>query len=149
MILRASSSHAPFRPPNIIFYDARARALAAGPHRGRGARQSACVTGDAGATAACSRLTLNPSPPDADSLDAVLATLTETPWDATLAAVLGPRDALYAHFRVDMPEARMGCSAQDAALAAGHKAGGAAAQAGADDAENFDSYGALARDAGY
>ena len=47
-----------------------------------------------------------------------------------------------------MPEARMGCTAQDVALAAGTKAGSAVG-GGGDEPESFESYGALARDAGY
>ncbi len=74
----------------------------------------------------------------------MLAVLAETPWDGALAAVLAPRDSLYGLLRVPMPAVRMGCSAEDEALAAG-----VAAAADAPDAENFDSYGALARDAGY
>jgi hypothetical protein len=81
-------------------------------------------------------------------MDAVLAILTETIWDASLSVVLGPRDALYSLLRVNMPDTRMGCSPQDVALAAGLKAGNANG-GNTDEPEGFESYGTLARDAGY
>lgn len=81
----------------------------------------------------------------AENMDAVITVLTETPWDSELARVLEPRDSLYGLLQLRMPEARMGYSEDDKALAAtgGRGKGG---DTGEDD---FSSYGALAREAGY
>lgn len=79
----------------------------------------------------------------------MLAILTETPWDAALECALGPRDALYPLLGVAPPEGRMGSTLEDAALAKGERSGGGVAGASDQAAGGFESYGALARDAGY
>lgn len=77
-----------------------------------------------------------------------MSILTDTPWDAPLQACLNPRDSLYALLRIPMPETRMGYSADDQAMAKGGSGGGGPGGHG-DGPDDYDSYGALARDAGY
>lgn len=83
-----------------------------------------------------------------------MAVLTETPWESSLEALLPIRDTLYAQFQVKMPETRMGMSAEDISLSKGQEAsgggrGGESGGAGSSRPDEYTSYGALARDAGY
>jgi hypothetical protein len=88
-------------------------------------------------------------------VDAVLAVLTQTPWMGALAACLPPRDSLYPLFGLTPPAARLGLAGVDRVQgeAGGHPElsdhAPVEARGGAGDAEAYDSYGALVKEAGY
>jgi hypothetical protein len=85
----------------------------------------------------------------AATFDAALALLTETPWDADLAAVVAPRDKLYGLLGVEVPDVRMGLADEAAMAAAGAAAAGPAGGAGGAGTEDLSSYGTLVREMGY
>jgi hypothetical protein len=82
----------------------------------------------------------------AENLETVMSLLTETSWDAPLDVVVIARDKLYSLLQISMPDNRMGISIDDQNLAKGVQANGTEGGGGSDE---YTSYGALARDAGY
>jgi hypothetical protein len=96
---------------------------------------------------------------EAASLEAALACLTDTPWDAPVRQVLPARDRLYGLLGLRVPARRSGADpaifAGTSAEAGGHAAEGAfsfaqrAPGAGGDGGEDAGGYGALVREMGF
>jgi hypothetical protein len=89
------------------------------------------------------------------SVDGVLAVLTDTAWSGPIAVCLRQRDLLYGMFGMEVPSVRSGLGATDQHVMAESTAhtddapGAPGATTRGDGGDDFDSYGALVKEAGY